>query len=180
MMRFTSAITASALIMALGAAPAFAQAPGDATRTPASPTTPAPQKPPPKPVDGHIMMQSENTVLASSLIGARVTGGDGEGTAEISDVIIGRDGGIEGVVVSVGGFLGLGAHSVAVKWDKVQLEEQPNGQTKLRLTATRDDLKAAEKFKSKAEIVAEREAEKRRTEQQQQAPRSPVSPPTSN
>lgn len=116
------------------------------------------------------MMQSENTVLASSLIGTRVTGGDGEGTAEISDVIMKTDGTIEGIVVSVGGFLGIGAHSVAVKWDKVQLQEQPDGTTKLNLAATRDDLKAAEKFKSKADVVAEREAEKRRMEQQQQAP----------
>lgn len=171
-MRLTSSIGASALALIIGAGTAFAQAPGGGPTTPGSPpaATQQQEKAPPKPVDGLIMMQSENTVLASSLIGTRVTGGDGEGTAEISDVIMKTDGTIEGIVVSVGGFLGIGAHSVAVKWDKVQLQEQPDGTTKLNLAATRDDLKAAEKFKSKADVVAEREAEKRRMEQQQQAP----------
>jgi len=178
-MRFTSSIGASALMLVIGAgAPAFAQTPGGTAATPGSATAPAqPQKAPPKPVDGLIMMQSDNTVLASSLIGTRVTGGDGEGTAEIADVIVRTDGTLEGVVVSVGGFLGLGAHPVAVKWEKMQLQAQPDGTTKLMLNATRDDLKAAEKFKSKADVVAEREAEKRRSEQPQKAPASPTTPP---
>ncbi|MGD9803066.1 MAG: PRC-barrel domain-containing protein [Hyphomicrobiaceae bacterium] len=178
-MRFTSSICASALMIALGAGPGFAQGTSGAPGTPGSSPAPTQQaKPPPKPVDGLIMMQSDNTVLASSLIGTRVTGADGDGTAEISDVIIKTDGSIDGVVVSVGGFLGLGAHSVAVKWDKIQLQEQPDGQTKLSLNASRDDLKAAEKFKSKADVVAEREAEKRRSEQPQRAPGSPAVPTT--
>jgi hypothetical protein len=177
-MRYTSLVSASALVLALGTVPSLAQSPGGTpgTRAPAAPTQPA--KPPPKPVDGLIMMQSDNTVLASSLIGAQVTGADGDGTADIADVIIKTDGTIDGVVVSVGGFLGLGAHQVAVKWDKIQLAPQPDGKTKLSLSASRDDLKAAAKFKSKADVVAEQDAAKRRTEQPQKTPMTPSTAPT--
>jgi len=178
-MRFTPLVGASALMLAASALPGLAQTPGGTPGSPGTSTAPTQQaKPPPKPVDGLIMMQSDNTVLASSLIGAKVTGADGEGTAEISDVIVKTDGTIDGVVVSVGGFLGLGAHSVAVKWDKIQLQPQPDGKTKLSLSASRDDLKAAAKFKSKADVVAEQEAAKRRTEQPQKSPMSPSTAPT--
>jgi sporulation protein YlmC with PRC-barrel domain len=167
-------------MLAASALPGLAQTPGGTPGRPGSSPAPTQQqaKPPPKPVDGLIMMQSDNTVLASSLIGAQVTGADGDGTAEISDVIIKTDGTIDGVVVSVGGFLGLGAHAVAVKWDKIQLQPQPDGKTKLSLSASRDDLKAAAKFKSKADVVAEQEAAKRRTQQPQKSPMSPSSAPT--
>jgi len=173
-MSIKAQVCAAALALAFGAGTAIAQAPGGGKTSPGSATQQA--KPPPKPVEGHITMQSDNTVLASSLIGAQVAGADGEGTAEISDVILRTDGGIEGVVVSVGGFLGLGAHNVAVKWDKIQLQEQPDGKAKLMLTASREDLRAAEKFKSKADVQAERDAAKRSSERP--APVSPGSAPS--
>ncbi|MGE0767241.1 MAG: PRC-barrel domain-containing protein [Hyphomicrobiaceae bacterium] len=179
-MRFTSLISATALVLASSALPGSAQSPSGSGKPPSSAPAPTQQqaKTPPKPVDGLITMQSDNTVLASNLIGAQVTGADGEGTAEISDVIVKTDGTIDGVVISVGGFLGLGAHSVAVKWNKIRLDPQPKGKTKLSLSATREDLKAAAKFKSKDDVVAEREAEQKRSAQPQRAPAAPANPAT--
>ncbi len=122
-------------------------------------------------------MQSDDTVLASTLIGATVAGQDGENTAAIKDVILKTDGSIDGVVIGVGGFLGIGEHPVAVKWDKIQLREGQGGKTTIHLTATKEDLKAAAPFKSKAQRDADRQAE---TERQQRpaTPTSPATPPT--
>lgn len=175
-MRRNQHITIAALSLALASGAAVAQ-----TSAPTSPRPPGPPaeqaKPtqPAKPIDGHITMQSDNTVLASSLIGAQVVSPSGEDMASIKDVIIKTDGTIDGVVIGVGGFLGIGEHAVAVKWDKIQLKSQGEKGVQLTLTATRDDLKAATPFKSKAQMEADRKAEVQR--QQPPAPPRPTSAP---
>ena len=137
------------------------------TKAPAAvqkPDTTASQ-PAPKPVEGQIIMQSENTVLASVLKGASVYGPDGSSIGSINDLIVGTDGKIVGVVIGVGGFLGVGERNVAVKWDKIQLHPVDSGTVRLFLSATKDDLKNAPPFKSKADQEQEKQVQ-----QQRQAP----------
>ncbi|NJO35426.1 MAG: PRC-barrel domain containing protein [Rhodospirillales bacterium] len=56
--------------------------------------------------------QASNTVLGTDLIGKTAYGTDQKKIGTVNDVIMKQDGsGIEGVVVGVGGFLGLGEHN---------------------------------------------------------------------
>ena len=135
------------------------------TKAPAAEPNTTASQPAPKPVEGQIIMQSENTVLASVLKGASVYGPDGSSIGSINDLIVGTDGKIDGVVIGVGGFLGIGERNVAVKWDKIQLHPGDSGTVRLLLSATKDDLKNAPPFKSKADQEQEKQVQ-----QQRQAP----------
>jgi sporulation protein YlmC with PRC-barrel domain len=133
-------------------------------------TTPPSQMPPEKmpaekvmpspkaaaPVDGAITTQATNTVLGTDLIGKTAYGADQKKIGTINDVIMKQDGsGIEGVVVGVGGFLGLGEHNVALKMDKFSFRPSESGRILVVLNATREELEKAPAFKSKADQEAE-------------------------
>jgi sporulation protein YlmC with PRC-barrel domain len=53
---------------------------------------------------------------ASEIIGAKVNSADGASIGEISEVIVQSNGSINGVVVDVGGFLGMGEKPVLLGW----------------------------------------------------------------
>lgn len=78
---------------------------------------------------------------ASRLIGAGVDNDLGERIGTIDDLMIVADR-VEFVILSVGGFLGIGAHLVAVDFEDLQIDE--NGI--LLPGATRDELKRLAKF----------------------------------
>lgn len=82
---------------------------------------------------------------ASNLIGAEVTTTGDEEVGAISDLIIDQDGNVVAVVVSVGGFLGMGEKDVAIGWDEVSRSGTPEEQ-ELRIDMTRDDLNSAPEF----------------------------------
>lgn len=102
---------------------------------------------PPQPVEGQIVMQGDGTVLASDLIGSSVYSTADESIGEINDMILNLDGTIEGVVIGVGGFLGLGEKRVAIEMGQLTLMTDPETtDTQLQTSATRDDLEAAPEF----------------------------------
>lgn len=112
------------------------------------------------PVEGQIVLQSEDTILADNLIGSRVYSDAGETVGDINDLIIKLDGTVEGVVIGVGGFLGLGEKDVAVQMDALSLSTDSEfGTIRLMLSATREELDAAPEFKTAAEQQFEAEAE---------------------
>jgi len=103
-----------------------------------------------------ITTQATNTVLGTDLIGKTAYGADQKKIGTINDVILKQDGtGIEGVVVGVGGFLGLGEHNVALKMDKFSFRPSESGRTLVVLNATREELEKAPAFKTKADLEAE-------------------------
>ncbi len=103
---------------------------------------------PTKPVEGQIVMQSENTILANDLIGRRVYSGNDETVGDINDLIVNLDGSVEGVVIGVGGFLGMGEKKVAVEMSAITVSTEPDtGNVRLVLSSTREDLEAALEFK---------------------------------
>lgn len=60
-----------------------------------------------------------NAYLASDLIGMSVHDADGGRLGEISDMTLARDGRVGAVVISVGGFLGVGERHVAVPFGEI-------------------------------------------------------------
>jgi sporulation protein YlmC with PRC-barrel domain len=66
---------------------------------------------------------------------------------EIMDVLTGRDGKIEVLIVGVGGFLGMGEKDVAVPFNAVQFKTKDNNKWYPVMNTTKDALKSAPGFK---------------------------------
>ncbi|UYN96117.1 MAG: PRC-barrel domain-containing protein [Enhydrobacter sp.] len=58
----------------------------------------------------------------NAIIGARVRNDARDTIGTIDDVYVDKDGTIKAAVVSVGGFLGVGAKGVAVKWEDLKFD----------------------------------------------------------
>jgi sporulation protein YlmC with PRC-barrel domain len=61
---------------------------------------------------------------------------------EIKDVLIGPDGHVQAVIVSVGGFLGAGEKDVAVPFSDIKATKK-NDKMYLTMNANKDELKSA-------------------------------------
>jgi hypothetical protein len=64
------------------------------------------------------VLQDKDSILGSSLIGSTVYTPANETVGDINDLIIGLDGKVQGVVIGVGGFLGLGEKDNGSKWTR--------------------------------------------------------------
>ncbi|MGR3762335.1 PRC-barrel domain-containing protein (plasmid) [Roseobacteraceae bacterium NS-SX3] len=131
-------------------APAAAESAGGTVATGAEPTI--------APVEGQIILQSEDTILAKDLIGLPVYSPEGETVGDINDVIVSFGGTVEGVVIGVGGFLGIGEKPVAIALNKIGLDNGEGGM-RLVLDATRDELKSAPVFKTALDQKLERDTD---------------------
>ena len=135
-------------------------------------TPPAQQAPAPKaevkqeaPVTGQILVQEENTILANELVGQALYDPDKAKIGNISDLILSKDGkSVDGFVIGVGGFLGIGAKSVALKMDRLRMTPDPDGKMQLMMDIKKEELANAPTFKSKAEQEAEKQAERARSQ----------------
>jgi sporulation protein YlmC with PRC-barrel domain len=123
----------------------------------------------PASISGLIEVQGEDQQLASELLGSDVADPAGEAVGEISDLILDPERRLVGVVISTGGFLGIGEHTVGVEMAQVRPDAEGNLYT---IDWTRAEIEAVPGFTTLAEQEAEREAEALRQQQldQQQAP----------
>jgi sporulation protein YlmC with PRC-barrel domain len=152
------------LAVALGIGPATAQ-----TTTQQKPT--ATTEVPKTPVSGQIMTQDSNSLLAKDFIGLAVYSPDKTKIGTINDLILSKDGKtVEGFVIGVGGFLGIGEKSVALKMDRLQISNTPEGAVQLTMDAKKEELASAPSFKSKREM----DNEKRTAEPNRNAPTRPT------
>ena len=159
MMRKT-ATSVAAIALSLAATTAIAQSPPPSQR----PTPTAPQAEAPKaPVTGQIVMQDASTILAKDLIGQSVYAPDKAKIGSISDLILSKDAKtVDGFVIGVGGFLGIGEKAVALKLDRLQIASDPqSGGLQLTMDAKKEELANAPSFKSKRDQDSERQAAER-------------------
>jgi len=182
MIKATS-LSAVAIAIMLGAgAGALAQNAGNSgSSDPALQSLPdATKQTPPKPVEGQIIVQDMTTLLASNLMGATVYSPKDEVVGDVNDIIMTPQGQVQGMVVGVGGFLGMGEKDVALMMDKFTITPSDDGSaSKLVLNATADDLKAAPAFKSAYAQKIEKEDQARQmgqTTQDQNALQPPPQP----
>ena len=139
MIRTLLATTALATLVSMGAYAQEATTPAPAEQvTPAAPIAKA---------EGH---------LATNIIGETVYNGpgeDAENIGEVNDIVIGKDGNIEAVVVGVGGFLGLGEKDVAVKYNELEWVLK-DGDRWLVTQMTKEQLETQTAFDRTAYVVA--------------------------
>ncbi len=160
---------ASAIVLALllGVSAASAQTTMPQQRP--TPTAPSASEVPKAPIAGQIVVQDANTVLAKEFIGQTVYAPDKTKIGSISDLILSKDGkAVEGFVIGVGGFLGIGEKSVALKLDRLQIMPDPQtGAVALMMDAKKEELANTPSFKSKRDQDSERQAMERARNQPQ-------------
>jgi len=151
-MWFKTGVSVAALGLALGLTAAVAQqAPPQAK--PEAPKTP---------VTGQIVTQPDDTILTRDFIGQTVLAPDNSKIGSVSDLLLSKDGKVvEGFVIGVGGFLGIGERSVALKMDQLKVSPAPDGGVRLVADLKREDLANAPAFKSRKDIEAEKKAAER-------------------
>src|SRR5688572_14130915 len=71
------------------------------------------------------VMLKQGEWRGSKLTGLAVYNNNDERVGEINELIVGKDGKLESVVLGVGGFLGIGEHDVAVPFSRVTFVEEP-------------------------------------------------------
>ena len=106
-----------AAFLTCGAMSAYAQT----TTTPTQPSSP------PAPAERTVSTGDFNVsgdMSMSALIGTKVRNANKETIGKIDDVYVDKDSKITVVVVSVGGFLGVGSKDVAVKWSDLTFSQE--------------------------------------------------------
>lgn len=93
----------------------------------------------------HYVTPGETDFVVSSIINANVKNNQNETIGEVKDVVI-RKKQLEGIVIAVGGFLGVGERYVVVDPATVQMSVV-NGTWRISTNATKDSLKSAPEFK---------------------------------
>jgi sporulation protein YlmC with PRC-barrel domain len=168
-MTFKTRASLAVLAMALGCAPlAMAQTPPAQRPSSGAPTT---TEAPKTPVPGQILQQDANTVLAKDLIGQAVYQSDDTKIGNISDLILSKDGRtVQGFVIGVGGFLGIGEKSVALNMDRLNMSQGGDGAMKLTMDIKKDELANAPTFKSKRDLDSEKQAAERARSQPTPSP----------
>ena len=89
---------------------------------------------------------AHGSVSSRAFVGAKVYNGAKETVGTVEDIYLDAKGAVDTVVVSVGGFLGVGTKNVAVKWSDFKLGRDDKS---LMLTTnwTKDSLKAMPDYK---------------------------------
>lgn len=89
-------------------------------------------------------------MTADHLMDMKVMGPQNEKIGEVEDLVINQQSGkVDGVVVSVGGFLGIGDKDVMLPWDQVKLTQDG-----LTIQATKQQLEQAQAWKDPYEQTA--------------------------
>jgi sporulation protein YlmC with PRC-barrel domain len=122
-----------------------------------------------------LTLQKDGEQISSDLVGMSVVNSAGENVGKISNLIIDKDNRVTGAVLSVGGFLGLGAKSVAVPWDALKIENRDNRHVAV-IAMSNDEIVNAPDFKTLAQVKAEADTPRRPPG----APASPMTAPRSS
>jgi sporulation protein YlmC with PRC-barrel domain len=93
-----------------------------------------------------------NDMLSSNIVGIDVYDGSNNDIGKIQDVAFDGAKAVKGYVLSVGGFLGMGTHYVAVDADSVKIKyDMADKKWHANMAASKDQLKAAPEFKYEGE-----------------------------
>ncbi len=86
-------------------------------------------------------MQTADELRTSKIVGTKVYNGANENIGIVEDIILKPDGSLDEVVLSVGGFLGLGDKYVAVPFSDMK-GVRDGSSLKITTDGTKDSLKA--------------------------------------
>ena len=125
-------------------APSSSSAPPAAA--PASPSATAPAQPSSDKAD-FVASQKPDQWLATKFRGTEVQGADNQSIGSVSDILFDKTGNIQAYVISIGGFLGMGAKEVALAPKSFDVMPGQNGAApKLKLSMSKEQLTNAQNF----------------------------------
>jgi sporulation protein YlmC with PRC-barrel domain len=125
---------------------AFAQTPNPSSPPPASKADQAAPAAQAGSVD-IVTSQKPDQWLASKFKGTNVVGADNQKIGDVSDILFDKAGKVEAFVISIGGFLGMGAKEVAMAPSSFEVVPGDNGgAAKLKVAMSKDQLKEAQNF----------------------------------
>ncbi len=162
-------LLAAAAITVLGSASAMAQAtttkdnPQNGATADKMTATPAPAdttktatQPVPKDGPSFIQVQSGD-MLTSNIVGLDIYNSQNNDIGKVQDVAFDASKKVTGYILSVGGFLGMGTHYVAVNPDALMVNYDAQKKSwKATMNATKDQLKSAPEFKYEGQWTASR------------------------
>ena len=123
-------------------------APADTTKTATQPV--------PKDGPSFIQVQSGD-MLTSNVVGLDIYNSQNNDIGKVQDVAFDASKRVTGYILSVGGFLGMGTHYVAVNPDALMVNyDAQNKVWKATMNATKDQLKSAPEFKYEGQWTASR------------------------
>ena len=95
-----------------------------------------------------VTQQKPDQYLASKFRGTDVISPDNQKIGDVTDILFDKNGKIEAYIVSVGGFLGIGAKDVALEPSKFQVvaAEGNTSYERLKLSMTKDQLQQMASF----------------------------------
>ena len=104
------------LLASIALVPALAQSnPPASSQPPAATATPSPTA----------TKAQGNLWRASELKGLNVYNEQNEKLGDISEILIDKSGKVDGIVIGVGGFLGMGQHDIKVEMSKLKFVDEP-------------------------------------------------------
>ena len=89
--------------------------------------------------DNSAVINADGSMNASKLIGLDVQSPEDKKVGDIGEVVLGKNGKVEGVVVDVGGFLGIATHPVLLDWKDMTLASQ-DGKDRAVVNLTKEKL----------------------------------------
>lgn len=95
-------------------------------------------------------------LTADNLIGRTVYSANDENIGEVGDVLLSGDNKVEGFVLDVGGFLGMGEKHVAISPENLDIRADANGELTIFTRFTEDQLEAQREY-SKEDWDAQRD-----------------------
>lgn len=100
------------------------------------------------PAEAKFSTVAKDEMFSSKLKGLNVYNQKDEKVGEITDLAIGKGEQIQAMILSVGGFLGVGEHYVAVSPSSVRVSYNKDKDTwTAKMNTTKEALKAAPEFK---------------------------------
>ncbi|MCI5075737.1 PRC-barrel domain-containing protein [Oricola sp.] len=99
--------------------------------------------------------EEDNQFRSTELVGHTVVNAQDETLGDINDLVISSEGELEGVIIGVGGFLGLGEKDVGIRYEALTVTENVEaGDITLTLDMTREQLENAPEFVTVEEQAA--------------------------
>ena len=131
-------------------------APGMAPATTTAAPAPAPKAPMPDTAPSFVSIDSAD-MLSSNVVGLDIYNDQNNDIGKIQDVAFDSSKKVMGYILSVGGFLGMGTHYVAVDPGAVKVTyDTGNKVWRATMNATKDQLKSAPEFKYQGQWNASR------------------------
>jgi sporulation protein YlmC with PRC-barrel domain len=140
-----------------------------ADRAPSTATGPAPKSDPV--AKDSSAFNTAGDMSGEAIIGATVRNAQNETVGSINDIYVDNVGAVKTIIVSVGGFLGMGSHDVALPWSEVKFVRDGSALI-VTIPATKDQLKAMPAFK-RLQAQAPRDAAPPATTPRDTAPTTP-------